>query len=145
MNTAISPKPQSHRPMASLPKPNLRFAKRRTLTPVQPSLASPAENSPLEVQIASLKLLAISLLRQIDSLEHQAPADQPAELDLQTEVRRFEAELIRNALLKTKGKQRRAARLLGMKVTTLNTKIKRYGINVAGNSDESTNTTESLA
>jgi DNA-binding NtrC family response regulator len=49
-------------------------------------------------------------------------------LDLQAEVHRFEAELIRSALVSTQGRQRRAARLLGMKVTTLNTKIKRYKI-----------------
>jgi len=49
-------------------------------------------------------------------------------LDLQAEVHRFEAELIRSALARTQGRQRRAARLLGMKVTTLNAKIRRYKI-----------------
>jgi DNA-binding NtrC family response regulator len=45
-------------------------------------------------------------------------------------VHHFEAALIRNALVKTGGRQRRAARLLGVKVTTLNTKIKRHNINL---------------
>jgi transcriptional regulator with GAF, ATPase, and Fis domain len=49
---------------------------------------------------------------------------------LQAEVRRFEAELIRSALIETGGRQRQAARLLGTKVTTLNTKIKRYKIEI---------------
>lgn len=42
------------------------------------------------------------------------------------EVHRYEAGLIRCALIRTGGRQRRAARLLKMKVTTLNAKIKRY-------------------
>jgi len=36
--------------------------------------------------------------------------------------------LIRQALQRTHGNQRRAAQLLGVKVTTLNCKIKRLGI-----------------
>ena len=45
-------------------------------------------------------------------------------------LRRFETELIRSALIQTGGRQRQAARLLGTKVTTLNTKIKRYKIDI---------------
>jgi DNA-binding NtrC family response regulator len=43
-------------------------------------------------------------------------------------VQRYESELIREALQRTRGNQRRAAKLLGVKVTTLNCKIKRLGI-----------------
>jgi transcriptional regulator with GAF, ATPase, and Fis domain len=43
-------------------------------------------------------------------------------------VRRFERNLICNALVRAGGRQRRAAKLLGLKVTTLNAKIKRHGI-----------------
>jgi transcriptional regulator with GAF, ATPase, and Fis domain len=43
-------------------------------------------------------------------------------------VRQFEVSLIRTALGRTSGSQTRAARLLGLKPTTLNAKIKRYGI-----------------
>ncbi|HEX8098434.1 MAG TPA: helix-turn-helix domain-containing protein, partial [Pyrinomonadaceae bacterium] len=46
------------------------------------------------------------------------------------EVRRFEIELIRRALEQTGGHQSRAARLLGMNATTLNSKIKTYNINL---------------
>lgn len=77
-------------------------------------------------RIDCLKLLALTLVREIESLEN-ARTDIP-EFDLTKETRRFECELIRSALIKTGGRQRRAARLLGMKVTTLNTKIRRYGI-----------------
>ncbi len=44
------------------------------------------------------------------------------------EVRRFEIEIIRRALEQTGGHQSRAARLLGMNATTLNSKIKTYNI-----------------
>ena len=44
------------------------------------------------------------------------------------EVRQFEMSLIRTALGRTSGSQTRAAKLLGLKPTTLNAKIKRYGI-----------------
>ena len=46
------------------------------------------------------------------------------------EVRRFEVDLIRRALEQTGGHQSRAARLLGMNATTLNSKIKTYNINL---------------
>jgi DNA-binding NtrC family response regulator len=44
------------------------------------------------------------------------------------EVRRFETDLIRRALEQTSGHQSRAARLLGLNATTLNSKIKTYNI-----------------
>ncbi len=79
----------------------------------------------LEARINALKVLALTLLREVESLEEQNTS---GVLDLQTEVHRFEAEMIRSALIRTGGRQRRAARLLGMKTTTLNSKIKRYRI-----------------
>jgi transcriptional regulator with GAF, ATPase, and Fis domain len=78
-------------------------------------------------RISYLKILALSLLREIASAEDGEGNDT---IDLQAEVRRFEAELIRSALIETGGRQRQAARLLGTKVTTLNTKIKRYKIEI---------------
>jgi len=49
-------------------------------------------------------------------------------IDFYDEVRRFEVDLIRRALEQTAGHQSRAARLLGMNATTLNSKIKTYNI-----------------
>jgi transcriptional regulator with GAF, ATPase, and Fis domain len=49
-------------------------------------------------------------------------------IDFYDEVRRFEVDLIRRALEQTNGHQSRAARLLGMNATTLNSKIKTYNI-----------------
>jgi DNA-binding NtrC family response regulator len=87
-------------------------------------------SEPLESRINCLKVLALSLLREIASVEQVGESEVRASIDLQAEVRRFEAELIRSALIQTGGRQRRAARLLGTKITTLNTKIKRYKIEV---------------
>ena len=84
-----------------------------------------------EIRIASLKVLALTLLRQVESLEEQVGAENTPQLNLQKEVQRFEEAIIRSALAKTGGRQRRAARLLGLKVTTLNTKIKRHKICLA--------------
>ncbi|MFL6229754.1 MAG: sigma-54-dependent transcriptional regulator [Pyrinomonadaceae bacterium] len=49
-------------------------------------------------------------------------------VDFYDEVRRFEIDIIRRALEQTGGHQSRAARLLGMNATTLNSKIKTYNI-----------------
>ena len=46
------------------------------------------------------------------------------------EVKRFEIDLIRRALDQTGGHQSRAARLLGLNATTLNSKIKTYNISL---------------
>lgn len=80
----------------------------------------------LEARINSLKVLALTLLREVENLEEHDGSH--GALDLQSEVHRFEAEMIRSALIRTGGRQRRAARLLGMKPTTLNSKIRRYQI-----------------
>lgn len=58
--------------------------------------------------------------------------DVGSSIDFYGEVKRFEVELIERALAAAGGHQRRAARLLGLKPTTLNAKIKHYGINSGG-------------
>lgn len=82
----------------------------------------------VEARINSLKVLALTLLREVEYLEEQNANSDAGALNLQSEVHRFEAEMIRSALIRTGGRQRRAARLLGMKTTTLNSKIRRYHI-----------------
>ncbi len=81
---------------------------------------------PLDTRISHLKVLALSLLREIASAENRGENYGARTIDLQAEVRRFETELIRSALIQTGGCQRQAARLLRTKVTTLNTKIRKY-------------------
>jgi DNA-binding NtrC family response regulator len=101
-----------------------------------------------EARLSSLKVLVTTMLGQIERLERQLGTD-GSELNLQHEVHQFEAALIRSALARTGGRQRRAARLLGVKVTTLNTKIKRHNIAAKPESQTSdftsqTTTTESI-
>jgi DNA-binding NtrC family response regulator len=47
---------------------------------------------------------------------------------LAEDVQRYEADLIRSALIQNHGHQVRTAKALGVKPTTLHAKIKRYGI-----------------
>jgi transcriptional regulator with GAF, ATPase, and Fis domain len=53
-----------------------------------------------------------------------------SDLSFYEEVERFEVLLISSALKKTAGSQVKAARLLGMKNTTLNAKMKKLGLTV---------------
>lgn len=76
----------------------------------------------------NLREVALMLLREVESLASRQEPQNGHHLGLQEEVQRYESELIRHALLRTGGNQRRAAKLLGVKVTTLNCKIKRLGI-----------------
>lgn len=78
-------------------------------------------------EVEALKLLLVAMWRELSALEASEKAA-GAGVDLPLELRRFESDLIRCALIRTAGRQRRAARLLGMSVATLNAKIKRYRI-----------------
>lgn len=81
------------------------------------------------LRLKTLKELTLALLREVESLKGaDAEPDGEANLNFAEAVRRFEIDLIRWALAQTGGHQRRAARLLDIKVTTLNAKIKRFGI-----------------
>jgi DNA-binding protein Fis len=82
--------------------------------------------------------LASSLLREAQVLARDKTfADESAKLqsidlskgiDFYGEVERFETALIKLALDQTAGNQARAAQLLGLRATTLNSKIKVYRI-----------------
>src|SRR5712671_4694175 len=91
----------------------------------------------IDSRLEALKSVALTLLDAVDSLR-TAPPSRAQSLRLQDEVQRFETDLIRSALERTGGNQARAARLLGVKHTTLNAKIKRYRIRCGGfgNEDE---------
>jgi transcriptional regulator with GAF, ATPase, and Fis domain len=59
------------------------------------------------------------------------PLDILAGINFYDEVQRFETHLITMALNETHGNQAKAARLLGIKATTLNSKIKLFNIEVS--------------
>jgi transcriptional regulator with GAF, ATPase, and Fis domain len=84
----------------------------------------------LDNRLTTLRDVALTLLREVESLRVTEPYDLVGRVRLNDEVQRFETELIRSALSRTMGNQTRAARLLGVKLTTLNSKIKRYGISI---------------
>jgi transcriptional regulator with GAF, ATPase, and Fis domain len=86
----------------------------------------------MENRLEALKVLSNSILQEVEALRKSKKSSAPTKINLAEEVQRFEKDLIRSALLRTGGKQRQAARLLNVKVTTLNAKIKRYGITPNG-------------
>jgi DNA-binding NtrC family response regulator len=86
--------------------------------------------APAGSRIRNVKELTLRLLREVQSIGevHQLSLDKG--LDFYEAVTRFEIDLIKLALLQTGGHQRQAARLLNLKVTTLNSKIKHYQISL---------------
>lgn len=83
----------------------------------------------MESTVYLIKALAASLIKEIETLNLEEEfSEQTENFDLPRRVRDFEVKLIRAALLRTRGNQTHAARLLGLKLTTLNTKIKTYEI-----------------
>ena len=84
-------------------------------------------------RIEALRSLILIFLREIDSLKKVVgprPRKKGDPIKLDKEIDAFEASLIRDALMKSKGNQRDAAKLLGLKPTTLNAKMKRLRITV---------------
>jgi transcriptional regulator with GAF, ATPase, and Fis domain len=99
-----------------------------------PTDDAPPRPSELALQnLNSVREAALTLLREVDSLRRTTKSNE--QLGLHEEVQRYERELIRQALQRTGGNQRRAAKLLGVKVTTLNCKIKRFGISLGGDEE----------
>jgi len=79
---------------------------------------------------AVLKGLAEGLMSEILSGGNVDRLDLKDGIDMAREVRSYECYLILSALRMAGGHQKRAARMLGLKPTTLNSKIKRYKIDV---------------
>ena len=77
-------------------------------------------------RLKTLRELATTLLSEVEEMASVRPPDIKSGINIYDEVRRYEIELIRRALKLTSNHQARAARLLGVKTTTLNSKIKRY-------------------
>lgn len=102
-----------------------------TMAPTENASPKPSE---LALQnLNSVREAALTLLREVESLRKTHLMTSDGSRGLQEEVQRYEIELIKQALHRTRGNQRRAARLLGVKVTTLNCKIKRFGITLSEN------------
>jgi DNA-binding NtrC family response regulator len=95
---------------------------------------------PVRNRVGRLVDLTNALLQEIEVLAHDEAFTSDAGrlqtllqnggIDLFQEVKGFEINLIKLALKQTHGHQARAAKLLNINPTTLNSKIKLYGIEV---------------
>ena len=95
----------------------------------RPESAEPARSDKnVDARLNTLRETVLQLLDEVESLAISRPVDIKRGARFSDEVRQFEVSLIRTALGRTSGSQTRAAKLLGLKPTTLNAKIKRYGI-----------------
>ena len=92
------------------------------------AVEQPAADSTVDARLNTLRETVLMLLDEVESLAISKPVDIKSGARFSDEVRQFEVSLIRTALGRTSGSQTRAAKLLGLKPTTLNAKIKRYGI-----------------
>jgi transcriptional regulator with PAS, ATPase and Fis domain len=82
----------------------------------------------LGLSIRAVEKLATALLKEVERIRRVPSLDLEKGLTIRDEVLRYEIELIRGALRLTGNHQSRAAKILGVKSTTLNSKIKRYNI-----------------
>ncbi len=114
-----------------------RAHRRESFAPMSPVQLKIAQR-PVRNRFQRLFDLADSLLRETDSLANDQAFTEESNrwqtlnlsegIDFYDEVKRFETGLIKLALDHTRGHQAQAARLLQIKPTTLNSKIKLYQI-----------------
>jgi transcriptional regulator with GAF, ATPase, and Fis domain len=79
-------------------------------------------------KVEALREVTTALLDEVKSLGSMKKVEIQDGINFDDEVKSFEILLIERALEQTGGSQLRAARLLNLKHTTLNAKIKRYDI-----------------
>ncbi len=91
----------------------------------------PAVDPRYDPKVVSLKArhlenLVLNFLAEVETLGADRHLEIEHGLNLREEVRRFEIDLIKYALQRTRGHQGRAAAPLGVNASTLNAKIKLY-------------------
>jgi DNA-binding NtrC family response regulator len=103
-----------------------------------PPVGDAQPGSDLEQRVQQLATLAQALAQEVESLRAELSKERDLRshidfahggIDFYDEVHRYEIELIRTALTHCGGNQTHAAQLLHMKSTTLNAKLKHYGLN----------------
>ncbi len=87
-------------------------------------------NRAFRAKVAELVRQTTTLSLAIQALQFVELPELQDEIDFYEEVRRFEIALIERALWRSSGSQTEAARLLQLKLTTLNSKLKTYDIQV---------------
>ena len=119
--------------------------RRRSLGSPKTTTAIVDNDLALKHRIETLAALATALMAEVDRLRaevsprkeyqqnHNLEADlrqgsvNDESIDFYREIELYEIELIKRALHRVRGCQRRAAGLLGLNPTTLNAKIKHFG------------------
>ncbi|MFV3037574.1 helix-turn-helix domain-containing protein, partial [Klebsiella pneumoniae] len=85
--------------------------------------ARTSRETSVDARLNTLRETVLQLLDEVESLAISKPIDIKNGARFSDEVRQFEVNLIRTALGRTSGSQTLAAKLLGLKPTTLNAKI----------------------
>lgn len=96
--------------------PNLAFMERKMWQ---------YSNSP---RIGIVKQLLNKLLLELETVNESERLALDGDFNLHEQVKHFEIDMIRHALQLANHNQRLAAQMLGINYTTLNAKMKRYGI-----------------
>ena len=100
-------------------------------------IEKPHTESDLERRVKKLILIAKALASEIETLQAELRSDGKLNqfdfnkhgIDFYHEVERYEIDLIRSALDLCDSNQAQASKLLSMKPTTLNAKMKHYRLN----------------
>lgn len=98
--------------------------------PVSPNPLFNADANLLYGKVANITRLLASLRDAVAELESVDVPNFDEQIDFYSEVERFEVSLIKGALRMSGGSQVKAARLLNLKTTTLNAKIKHLKVPV---------------
>jgi DNA-binding NtrC family response regulator len=101
-----------------------------SLLPDQASDGQETFRAQIEAANDLVQTLADKLAELSITADSRSGGDPAVELgiDFYAEIRRFEIALIKRALKLTNGSQKKAATLLHLRQTTLNTKIKQYSL-----------------
>lgn len=94
---------------------------------MEPNLQSDRDLT-LTCKIEALQKLALNIAREANSFGPKNWPDLENGINLWEELRNYEQQLIQHALALAGGKQKKAAALLGIPASTLNAKIKQYGL-----------------
>lgn len=79
-------------------------------------------------RMSIVKQLLNKLLEELETVNETEKVKFGEDFNLYDQIKNFEIDMIRHALYLTGNNQRVAARMLGINYTTLNSKVKRYGI-----------------
>ena len=79
-------------------------------------------------RMSIVKQLLNKLLEELETVNESEKVKFGEDFNLYDQLKNFEIDMIRHALYLTNNNQRVAARMLGINYTTLNSKVKRYGI-----------------